>query len=203
MELQKLWESLPLIWLMVLCIFDLVNDFTLRKFFCQEVDEIRTKMRIILGEKKDWECPSLKDTLAKNYLCPIYYTLIKYSERPFGECPKVFGEVKVKTSKSEWIKAPDEFWITIRKGFLRHNQAMYFEVIFIQFFIVSLTTNLEEIRFISACIAIAIFLFPYFLLTYNEQKPLKFYEDKKQRLLFTIFTWFFVLGLSSMTSFPF
>jgi len=199
MELAKLWESLPLIWLIVLCIFDLKNEFTLRVFFCQVVDEAHRKIENILGKNTDWECPSLKTTLLGTYFCPIYYTLIKYRSYHWGKCPEVFSEVEVGAK----IKAIDIFWTTIQKGFLRYNQAMYFEIIFIQFFIISLTTKLESIRFLSAFIAVGIFLFPYFLLTYNEQKPLKFFENKKQRLLFAVFIWCFVVGISLMTSFPF
>jgi hypothetical protein len=199
MEAIKFWESLPLVWLVILCIFDFKNEFTLRTFFCQVVTEAHRRMEEFRGRGKNWQCPNLYTP----YKCPIFYTLdINKPELP-ERCPKMFKEVKVeKPENKEHTKAVDAFWTTVQKGFMRYNQATYFEIIFIQFFIIGLTTNLKEIRYISAFFAIVIFLFPYFLLTYQEQKPLTFFENKKKRLLFAIFMWFFVVGLSMTSYFP-
>lgn len=192
MDIAKVWETLPLVWLIFLCIADIKNEFTLRTFFCQTVDGIYRRMAEMRGIDQNWECPSLKNdlTVYKNhniaYKCPVFFSLEKYKAR-FQDCPQIFENV-------------DGFWVAIQKGFMRYNQAMYFEIFFIQFFIISLTTNILQIRYISAFMAVVIFLFPYFLLTYQERKPMPFFENKKKRLLFAVFIWLFVLGLSMMAT---
>lgn len=202
-----LWETLPLIWLIVLCIYDFKKDFTLKTFFCIVADEIYRRKEEIRGKDTHWECPLLKVSLDR---CPVFFTLNKYKRDFLKRCPKVFKEVQPEAKKKTFTtdklvsktqnKETDIFWTIVEKGFLRNNQATYFEIIFIQFFIVGLTANLESIRYIGFFIAVVIFLFPYLLFTFIDQEPLKFFENKRKRLFLVIFTWFFVAGLSLISS---
>lgn len=192
-----IWDTLPIIWLLVLCIYDVINDFMSKAFFCKVVDEVHRKMEIIRGKDTEWECPTLNSSC--EYDCPIFYTLDKYKANLIENCPKVFKEVKV----NDALKANDAFWTAINDGFLRSHQAMYFEIIFIQFFITGLTTNVEDISLLCFIIALLIFLFPYFLLTHSSHKPILSFENKYLRLTFVFCIWLFIIGLSEMKSVPF
>lgn len=118
---QQVIGILPIIWLVVICVFDLRNDFSLKVFFCGTVDEIEKRREDIRGERTNWECLNLKGDY-RDDKCPIFYSL-KQLKRDFDKCPGFFDAVNIDGGNK---KEKDLFWTTIRNGFLRNNQAVYF-----------------------------------------------------------------------------
>ena len=138
------------------------------------------------------KCQSYTTPDDHNDKCPIFVPLRKHLPDFEKDCPKYF---QVHSSDQDNHSV---FWSTIRNGFVRYHQAAYFEILFIQFFIISLLNQSPLIHLLSIVSACVIFLFPYLLLTYFEQEPLPLFENKNMRLALAFFLWLFVIGLFSI-----
>lgn len=172
-----------------MCIFDLVNHFSLKAFYCSTIDDIHRNMDSARGLGTTWECKCYRK---KSMDCPIFFTLEK-NRKDFPESCPDFVSTNTKNGKKINV---DYFWNTIRLGFLRYNQSTYFEIIFIQLFILGLISEEPWVRAFGYSTAIIVFLFPYLLLTYFKRRPLAFFENRKLRLVFAVLMWFIVFGAS-------
>jgi hypothetical protein len=137
------------------------------------------------------KCESFTSTDSKTDCCPVFVPLRNKLPDWEKDCPSSFD-----TKHNHEVKGI--FWSTIRDGFVRYNQATYFEIMFIQFFILSLLTPSNGVHLASLVAACCIFLFPYLLLTYFQEEPLPLFEDRNMRLLAAISVWLIVVGLATI-----
>jgi len=181
-------EVLPLVWLIVLCIFDSKKNFSLKVFYCEALKNLTLKNNLFrVG------CTTVDSD------CPIFGQLKKNIEEFDKYCPSIIEEHEKQN--------PNSFWVSIKRLCFRYQQAAFWEVIFIQFFIgylhadsqyprypmnyLGITSNLVAVFYL--ILTALIFLFPYLLYTYFEQEPISWYVDKKRRFAILILILCFML----------
>ena len=169
------WETLPMMWLLVLCSYDLHNDFSLRRFYCEMVKDLILKMRLIRPN-------------CNNESCPIFKKILDNREKLEVYCP---DKIKIPPKNNQ-------FWGFIKRMGIRYQQASFFEVLFIQLFICCIEANLKmdtRLTIFYGAMTAIFFLFPYLLFTYFSDGTLIFYEIKIMRTLIVISLWIIIIML--------
>lgn len=187
---QAIIETIPLLWLILICVLDLTIQFRVKSYFCTTLDEIRNNMDALRGQGQPWECPNLSSDIP----CPLFYTLNELKGDFTENCPKTFYH---DSKKDENNKKIDKFWDKILKGFNRFTQAAYFEVIFLQFFVIYLLALSVTAKTMAAIVAI-FFASCYLFLTHFKHEPVQIIVSRKNRLFFAIILWFVCFQLLIM-----
>jgi len=171
--LHGIIELTPMLFLLAVSVLDIRYNFLLRAQFCAIVNKIYSKMDSVRGRQTPWECPQLKKKIDG---CPIFYSLKRHRPELEEDCSTVFHNVEPEhTQKRE----KDEFWVMIRKGFILQHQATFYEVIILQFFLISLlrSSNNMTICGISLIFTAVLFIFPYVGDTYVNKSPQFIFQD--------------------------
>jgi len=184
----------PIYYLGFISFLDLIYDFSLKSYFCQTADEIHRKIEDLRGEGQEWECTNLTSDY-KLDKCPLFYSLHKSKKNFHKTCPQIFDAIKIDQSE---IKHKDQFWTIIRKGFIRSNQASYFEIFTLQFFVIYLTAEVQTVRYIAFLASIFIFVALHISFQYVIREPFRHYENKWSRLIIIISCAIICIGLYSV-----
>jgi hypothetical protein len=179
---QAIVETIPLLWLILICTLDLSIQFRIKSYFCETLDEIRNNMDVLRGRGEEWQCPNIENATP----CPLFFSLDQIKENFSEECPRTFYYDR---KKDQAGKEVDRFWDTILKGFNRFTQAAYFEVIFLQFFVVYLLASSITAKTIAASVAI-FFAICFLFLTHFIRSPVQIIVSRKNRLIFAGILWF-------------
>lgn len=180
-------ETLPLIWLIVLCIFDYWDDFLLKRFYCKTLEKLGRNITDCRNGHPQLKCQNFTYINDPKDQCPVFVPIEKHLSNIEKDCPKIFHS-------SSHVQQ-NIFWKIVKDGFVRYHQATYFEIIFLQFFIVALLAKSSEVRTITFIIACGCFLVPYLVMTYFKQEPMPIFESRNMRLGVAGFIWFIIIGL--------
>ena len=190
----ELTGLVPILYLGFISFLDVIYNFSLKSFFCQTAEEIHRKIEDFRGEGQEWKCSNFTSDY-KNDKCPLFYSLHKSKKNFHKACPKIFDAIDIDQSD---IKQKDGFWITIRKGFIRSNQASFFELFTLQFFVIYLTADVPIVKYFAFFASIFIFIAFHIPFQYVIREPFRHYENKWSRLILITFGIIICLGLYSI-----
>lgn len=186
--INSLIESIPLIYLAVLCVLDIHQHLHLKIFFCSIVERIHTSRESIRrGLCINYECE--EDT------CPIF-SIVKLHEEDLTEvCPRIFMSSGEKGGAHA-------FWGIVMDGITLFHQATFLEIIAIQFVILAAVTESESkvVSVISLALGLALLIIGIGIYTYSLKIRSPIFSNPWIRLIIVIGVFLMFLAFASMNN---
>jgi hypothetical protein len=170
------WDTLPMVWLLLMCIYDWQDGFSLRNFYCNTIRDIILKIEHVRPNcsKRD---------------CPVFQLILDNKANLETFCP---DQIDVPPNNSHFLGF-------MKRMSMRYQQAAFFEVIFIQLFICFIESdviNQTRLAVFYGIMTLAFFFFPYLKFTYFSQGTNIFYENIYLRTATVVTILYVILSLN-------